>query len=109
FFFFKQKTAYEIFHVTGVQTCALPILMVTAWRRLMSGPIYPNNGSGQTGSPPNSSDTHRRKGRVSSDDTRPRAADPIAWSEVEQIGRASCRARESTTDRCDRSATQESP
>src|SRR5690606_39861392 len=24
-FFFKQKTAYEIFHVTGVQTCALPI------------------------------------------------------------------------------------
>src|SRR5947209_20285564 len=26
FFFFKQKTAYEI-GVTGVQTCALPILM----------------------------------------------------------------------------------
>src|SRR3712207_6086113 len=25
FFFFKQKTAYEIFGVTGVQTCALPI------------------------------------------------------------------------------------
>src|SRR5690606_40379175 len=25
---FKQKTAYEIFHVTGVQTCALPILSV---------------------------------------------------------------------------------
>src|SRR5437870_5907275 len=25
FFFFKQKTAYEIGHVTGVQTCALPI------------------------------------------------------------------------------------
>src|SRR5437870_7879020 len=25
FFFFKQKTAYEI-HLTGVQTCALPIL-----------------------------------------------------------------------------------
>ena len=23
--FFKQKTAYEIRHVTGVQTCALPI------------------------------------------------------------------------------------
>src|SRR5690606_35890546 len=23
--FCKQKTAYEIFHVTGVQTCALPI------------------------------------------------------------------------------------
>ena len=25
FFFFKQKTAYEIGSVTGVQTCALPI------------------------------------------------------------------------------------
>src|SRR5437588_2373996 len=25
FFFFKQKTAYEIHCVTGVQTCALPI------------------------------------------------------------------------------------
>src|SRR5690348_13786066 len=25
FFFFKQKTAYEIGRVTGVQTCALPI------------------------------------------------------------------------------------
>src|SRR6056297_1691852 len=25
FFFFKQKTAYEISGVTGVQTCALPI------------------------------------------------------------------------------------
>src|SRR5210317_2568550 len=27
FFFFKQKTAYEILNVTGVQTCALPISM----------------------------------------------------------------------------------
>ena len=26
-FFFKQKTAYEINRVTGVQTCALPILL----------------------------------------------------------------------------------
>src|SRR3989449_3487646 len=28
FFFFKQKTAYEIVAVTGVQTCALPIYKV---------------------------------------------------------------------------------
>src|SRR3546814_2729126 len=27
FFFFKQKTAYEIALVTGVQTCALPIYL----------------------------------------------------------------------------------
>src|SRR3712207_3958890 len=27
FFFFKQKTAYEILGVTGVQTCALPIYL----------------------------------------------------------------------------------
>src|ERR1041385_9396040 len=26
FFFFKQKTAYDMLAVTGVQTCALPIL-----------------------------------------------------------------------------------
>src|SRR3712207_8835800 len=29
YFFFKQKTAYEILAVTGVQTCALPISSVT--------------------------------------------------------------------------------
>src|SRR3989441_3794896 len=28
FFFFKQKTAYEIKLVTGVQTCALPISLL---------------------------------------------------------------------------------
>src|SRR5690606_40447049 len=33
FFFFKQKTAYEIFHVTGVQTCALPIFSRNASSR----------------------------------------------------------------------------
>src|SRR3712207_8028834 len=27
FFFFKQKTAYEILALTGVQTCALPIFV----------------------------------------------------------------------------------
>ena len=32
-FFFKQKTAYEIDPVTGVQTCALPI-----WRNLAYAP-----------------------------------------------------------------------
>jgi len=30
FFFFKQKTAYEI-GVTGVQTCALPIWLYLCW------------------------------------------------------------------------------
>src|SRR5690625_6172495 len=34
-FFFKQKTAYELGHVTGVQTCALPIL-VTANKALLA-------------------------------------------------------------------------
>src|SRR6056300_1056737 len=51
FFFFKQKTAYEILNVTGVQTCALPISPVSAnrrsrrsiwwrWRRTRNFPIY---------------------------------------------------------------------
>src|SRR5204862_3982465 len=34
FFFFKQKTAYEILYVTGVQTCALPICASAAPARL---------------------------------------------------------------------------
>src|SRR5687768_18035379 len=35
FFFFKQKTAYEIVAVTGVQTCALPILAVSIRRHIV--------------------------------------------------------------------------
>src|SRR6266508_4189783 len=37
FFFFKQKTAYEMGHVTGVQTCALPILAEEVERREVAG------------------------------------------------------------------------
>src|SRR3546814_13652145 len=33
FFFFKQKTAYEIALVTGVQTCALPIYILTLYEK----------------------------------------------------------------------------
>src|SRR5205809_4737514 len=33
FFFFKQKTAYEMVAVTGVQTCALPICHLRSARR----------------------------------------------------------------------------
>src|SRR6266496_6004968 len=40
FFFFKQKTAYEILYVTGVQTCALPILSRDhVERRLREDPL----------------------------------------------------------------------
>src|SRR6266542_6192563 len=50
FFFFKQKTAYEIATVTGVQTCALPISTRSAarasrrscWRPRRSGPATRN-------------------------------------------------------------------
>src|SRR2546422_1861345 len=38
FFFFKQKTAYEIVAVTGVQTCALPISVVTPPRATAPSP-----------------------------------------------------------------------
>src|SRR6266542_4975314 len=34
FFFFKQKTAYEIATVTGVQTCALPIFRYDLQRQI---------------------------------------------------------------------------
>src|SRR5437870_8326119 len=40
FFFFKQKTAYEI-HLTGVQTCALPILPTgRPWYRWIYRPFH---------------------------------------------------------------------
>src|SRR3989440_6918732 len=43
FFFFKQKTAYEILIVTGVQTCALPI---SCWpRSIERGSIRPSSRS----------------------------------------------------------------
>src|SRR5207237_4958129 len=37
-FFFKQKTAYEISSLTGVQTCALPISIVS---RRPGAPLRP--------------------------------------------------------------------
>src|SRR3712207_4479371 len=39
FFFFKQKTAYEILGVTGVQTCALPIYVAVAGLPMMNGTV----------------------------------------------------------------------
>src|SRR5690606_40054754 len=40
FFFFKQKTAYEIFHVTGVQTCALPIFFIVVYMHMFRALLY---------------------------------------------------------------------
>src|SRR5215211_7030203 len=49
FFFFKQKTAYELHCVTGVQTCALPISAAS------SASISGIRGSGTAASPSSSS------------------------------------------------------
>src|SRR3712207_3996225 len=48
FFCFKQKTAYEILAVTGVQTCALPICTHTCvvTSREPAGPGYEPEGGG---------------------------------------------------------------
>src|SRR3712207_8869658 len=86
FFFFKQKTAYEILGVTGVQTCALPILSTscapaeasaspgvdmnavgnqsraTAKPRIKSIPIQ-NSGIAQVTSPKPSRSEERRVGK----------------------------------------------
>src|SRR5690606_40301410 len=37
FFFFQAEDGIRDFHVTGVQTCALPILMKMAWSGLVIG------------------------------------------------------------------------
>src|SRR5690625_4669781 len=34
FFFFQAEDGIRDGHVTGVQTCALPILLITTWKRL---------------------------------------------------------------------------
>src|SRR3712207_9077284 len=72
FFFFKQKTAYEILALTGVQTCALPI-----WRLLRRlGRRLRLRGLGRVGAGLRRRDRHRRLRRVGL-----------------KIGRASCRER----------------
>src|SRR5690606_39708297 len=79
FFFFQAEDGIRDFHVTGVQTCALPISRpVGGWVR--SFPRRPS--SRRRGSPWSGGGTGRRRGgRPSSRGTRAR------W----EIGRASCR------------------
>src|SRR5690606_40207219 len=44
FFFFQAEDGIRDFHVTGVQTCALPIL--TAWVLLVLAFLFPSAGPG---------------------------------------------------------------
>src|SRR5690606_30139397 len=49
FFFFQAEDGIRDFHVTGVQTCALPILIVAdfiRWAKEQSIPVGPGRGSG---------------------------------------------------------------
>src|SRR5256885_10959597 len=91
-FFFKQKAAYEIYKVTGVQTCALPISVLRA---------APGRGRGAAPDPggpppdprrdadPGAPGCHQRAGvGVPGLAGRPRGA-----AGVGKIGRASCRER----------------
>ena len=69
FFFFKQKTAYEMIWWTGVQTCALPILelclgqyqrvgCISVWRRIC--PLFQGNRISTAYHPPESLYTSRK-------------------------------------------------
>src|SRR5690606_41114393 len=86
FFFFQAEDGIRDFHVTGVQTCTLPICRRCSWRprrrtpRAGSRPARParrTSGPDLVGSDPPAT-------------SRPRAAAPRS---VRKIGRASCRER----------------
>src|SRR5690606_40917429 len=85
YFFFQAEDGIRDFHVTGVQTCALPIS-----RR--PGCAIPTCGASCwrcTGRPRRGSATRWRPGRTSS---------PIPGAPAAKIGRASCRERVCNTE-----------
>src|SRR2546427_5882813 len=83
FFFFKQKTAYEILTVTGVQTCALPISAICC-----SAP--PRIGTTYRPPPPRSE--RKTRLRPSVDQSGCQSCDGEVRSEERRVGKE-CRSR----------------
>src|SRR5258707_3505925 len=81
FFFFKQKTAYEIIGVTGVQTCALPI---SDEGLVGAGDPEAGGGRGRSGS---------RTGRRRRFQLVHTIVEILDRDDQAEIGRASCRER----------------
>src|SRR5690606_39966579 len=89
YFFFQAEDGIRDFHVTGVQTCALPISARAASR---------GQEEGSVAAPPHApivADQGRRVRRRGSEAGRPRAGRAAGSRLLRpvQIGRASCRER----------------
>src|SRR5690606_39293691 len=92
FFFFQAEDGIRDFHVTGVQTCALPILQASGMGQLIAASVSgaPESGSAAgalaslAGSPP-----PRKSGKPIL------ARNPFdsVTGPLDEIGRASCRER----------------
>src|SRR5690606_40495308 len=86
-FFFQAEDGIRDFHVTGVQTCALPIY----WLALDQLPAFCDTGvTSKAGSWSSASQCEVARRPVS----RPAAAsssEPVHTDVVQEIGRASCR------------------
>src|SRR5690606_40074671 len=87
YFFFQAEDGIRDFHVTGVQTCALPIFMCPHRAGNLSGSHEPLS---QSQSPSRSLQTHHTLTSIVQKAT---AIPPCKPSSQQQIGRASCRER----------------
>src|SRR5256885_12706055 len=87
-FFFQAEDGIRDYKVTGVQTCALPILATGATRRFSVPPSAMSRTSGSVAS-------GRPLGSVGNDssDTWGRGGLSCCMAYLLQIGRASCRER----------------
>src|SRR5690606_40127233 len=97
FFFFQAEDGIRDFHVTGVQTCALPISPGTHWRAASSsGPAHtPAATANQASSAgPASSATGARSGmrRSSPYDEPSTKTSAVSRSEERRVGKE-CRSR----------------
>src|SRR5690606_39938927 len=94
-FFFQAEDGIRDFHVTGVQTCALPISRGAAsgdgWGMTATGAEYDDQGGASRFFP-----TFRYEAKAPTEE-RPRV-NGVAHPTVKQIGRASCREREQLTE-----------
>src|SRR5690606_40206954 len=93
-FFFQAEDGIRDFHVTGVQTCALPILLLCEpperWRRPSESP--PPGALTKEGS--HGDRDGRAAGSTAADQVRPlRPLRGAGDGHHPQIGRASCRER----------------
>src|SRR5690606_40941444 len=97
-FFFQAEDGIRDFHVTGVQTCALPIYRASPLLR-RGGPSHPRHVSGRPGGERGVCREAWRavRPRLRPDRDGRRSRDARVGTGRPEIGRASCRERVATT------------